>query len=127
MDEEDEENEEKGKRNGRDKGKAKNRKRRGGGATFEVMLGSINTLALLFDEDYWLEAKEEIKGFYEKKQIVSVGYAFRAEYANYAENAHYATEDEMIECLNKVKLFFLTTLILYPSEIFFSRESIITD
>ncbi len=54
---------------------------------FNVILGSETVLNLSFDTDYWLEIKVEGEVMAQRLRFTSVGYAYRAEWADTADYA----------------------------------------
>ena len=54
---------------------------------FDVQLGSITTLSLPFDEEYWLELTVEGEPLTPREKLSAVGYAYRAIYADTADYA----------------------------------------
>jgi len=60
---------------------------------FDVILGSITTLDIAFDDTYWIELEVEGEILSPREPLVSTPYAFRSIYANsatYADTAVYA-------------------------------------
>ncbi len=54
---------------------------------FSVLLGGVTNLDLSFDKPYFLEIKVKDEVLSPRQRIASVGYAYRAENANQAQNA----------------------------------------
>ncbi len=54
---------------------------------FSVLLGGVTNLSLPFDKPYFLEIKVKDEVLSPRQRIASVGYAYRAENANQAQNS----------------------------------------
>lgn len=54
---------------------------------FNIILGSVNSLDLPFDTTYWLEVVVEGEAMPTRMQLISVGYAYRAEWADTSDYA----------------------------------------
>jgi len=67
---------------------------------FSVLLGSVTSLSLGFDEPYYLEIKVGNEVMSPRQRIASVGYAFRAEEADNAEKIKASSNDSAAGYLN---------------------------
>lgn len=63
---------------------------------FNVLLGSVTPITLNFSQQYWLETRVNGETLSPRRPLVSVGYAFRAEYANNLPIAAYAGGDQSV-------------------------------
>ena len=62
---------------------------------FNVLLGSVTPITLDFSQTYWLETTVNGETLSPRQSLVSVGYAFRAEYANNVDDADADATNEL--------------------------------